>query len=117
MQGGSRTALSGARRALATVEKETEFTNVAAGMESIHDLVPTGFGGRRGTMSQLDRAPGDPLFWMHHVTIGRLVWDWHNSTARDSTRTCRAPTVAIMGPSAFAEYATHDLVTVNYTYA
>lgn len=66
-------------RALATVEKETEFTNFAAGMESIHDQVHAWVGGRRGTMSQLDRAPADPLCWMHRVNIDRLWWDWHNS--------------------------------------
>ncbi len=103
--------------ALADVENAGNFTAFASGLESIHDLVHVWVGGRRGTMSFLDRAPADPLFWMHHANIDRLWWRWHtNPQNRGQTPNLQGAD-SIMDPWAFTETATRDIATFNYVYA
>ncbi|KAI2483415.1 hypothetical protein Ptr902_05732 [Pyrenophora tritici-repentis] len=46
--------------------------------ESLHDLVHNIAGGESGgTMYYLDRSAFDPMFWMHHCNIDRLVDMYH----------------------------------------
>jgi tyrosinase len=41
-----------------------------------HNLVHNWF---NGTMTNVPRAPADPMFWMHHAEIDRLWWIWQRS--------------------------------------
>ena len=34
-----------------------------------------------GDMGRLDRAPNDPLFWMHHCNIDRIWTQWHSKNS------------------------------------
>lgn len=55
------------------------YTAFATGLEGIHNSVHGWVGGNTGTMSFLDRAPADPIFWMHHANIDRLWAVWQQS--------------------------------------
>ncbi|MGY3317456.1 tyrosinase family protein [Arthrobacter sp. TE12232] len=101
---------------LATVENATDFTSFASGLESIHDLVHVWVGGRRGTMGRLDRAPADPLFWMHHANIDRLWFQWQKSPQGQGQRPNLQGGDMIMDPWAFTDSDTEDLATFKYTY-
>jgi tyrosinase len=103
--------------ALADVDQTADFTTFASGLESIHDLVHVWVGGQRGTMSFLDRAPADPLFWMHHANIDRLWWQWHNSAQGQGQIPNLQGADAIMDPWAFTETDTRDIAAFHYTYA
>lgn len=102
-------------KSLTEVESTTDFTTFASGLESIHDLVHVWVGGRRGTMGRLDRAPTDPLFWMHHANIDRLWSQWQNN--HPGQRPVLQGRDTIMDPWAFTDNDTEDLATFNYTYA
>lgn len=103
--------------ALADVEQATDYTTFATGLESIHDQVHVWVGGRRGTMSFLDRAPADPIFWMHHANIDRLWWQWHTSPqGRGQNPNLQGPDT-IMDPWRFVEADARDIATFNYVYA
>lgn len=41
--------------------------------ESVHDEIHSTVGGNQGHMSYLDVASFDPLFWIHHVNVDRLL--------------------------------------------
>lgn len=101
---------------LAEVQRATDYTTFASGLESIHDLVHVWFG-RRGTMYALDRAPADPIFWMHHANIDRLWWEWHASVRGQDTEPNLQGRDAIMDPWRFTETDTRDIAHFNYDYA
>jgi hypothetical protein len=65
----------------------------------------------------LDRAPADPLFWMHHANIDRLWWQWHNSAQGQGQIPNLQGADAIMDPWAFTETDTRDIAAFHYTYA
>src|SRR5262249_3310192 len=101
--------------ALADVERATDYTTFASGLESIHDLVHTWFG-RRGTMYSLDRAPADPIFWMPHANVDRLWGKWHASARGQHTEPSLRGSDAIMDPWRYAEADTRDIARFDYQY-
>jgi len=102
--------------ALADVQRAADYTTFASGLESIHDLVHVWFG-RRGTMYALNRAPADPIFWMHHANIDRLWWEWHAKARGPQTEPTLQGRDAIMDPWRFAEPDTRDIAHFKYEYA
>lgn len=103
--------------ALADVEQASDYTTFVTGLESIHDAIHTWVGGRRGTMSFLDRAPADPIFWMHHANIDRLWWQWQTSPQGTGQNPNLQGADAIMDPWPFTEADTRDISAFNYVYA
>ena len=102
--------------ALAEVQRAADYTTFATGLESIHDLVHVWFG-RRGTMFALNRAPADPIFWMHHANIDRLWWEWHANARGQHTEPNLRGSDAIMDPWRFTASDTKDIASFHYEYA
>ncbi|VDC05544.1 unnamed protein product [Peniophora sp. CBMAI 1063] len=69
---------------LARVKTWSAFSNSASGddnstsnsLEALSDLVQLDVGGRAGHMSDPTVAAFDPIFWLHHANIDRLVSLW-----------------------------------------
>lgn len=101
---------------LASVQKETDFTAFSVGLEDIHNLVHVWVGGRKGTMALLDRAPADPIFWMHHANIDRLWWEWHGTAQGQGQNPTLTGADAILDPWPNTEADTRDIAGFNYDY-
>ncbi|KAJ5432315.1 uncharacterized protein N7458_011471 [Penicillium daleae] len=43
---------------------------------NIHGSHPFGVGGVLGTLGNSAHRPGDPLFFLHHCNIDRVLWNW-----------------------------------------
>ena len=102
--------------ALADVQRAADYTTFVSGLESIHDLVHVWFG-KRGTMYALNRAPADPIFWMHHANIDRLWWEWHQGARSQRKEPTLNGRDAIMDPWRYAEPDTRDIANFQYEYA
>ncbi|TVY48584.1 Polyphenol oxidase [Lachnellula occidentalis] len=69
-------------RAWYTLTKSTNYssfaTTVTSGtsMESVHNSVHGAVGGQSGFMTFLDYAAFDPIFWLHHTNVDRLIALW-----------------------------------------
>jgi tyrosinase len=60
----------------------TSSAGCSAGLESIHDQVHMNIGGN-GHMGDLGHASFDPVFWLHHTNVDRLLSLWQ--VAQDRT--------------------------------
>jgi len=98
---------------LGAVMQVADYTDFATGLECIHDGVHEWVG---GTMSILDTAPADPLFWMHHANIDRLWWSWQTSPEGTGQNPNLSGSAAIMDPWPIDETQTRNLVNFNYEY-
>jgi len=98
---------------LVEVTQMTDYTDFAGGLECIHDGVHEWVG---GTMSILDTAPADPLFWMHHANIDRLWWGWQTGPSGTGQNPVLSGSAAIMDPWPVDETQTRDLANFNYVY-
>jgi len=97
------------------VEAATTYSTFATGLETIHDRVHVWVGGATGTMSFLDRAPADPMFWMHHANIDRLWWKWQQSPQGQGKNPTLAAPHDIMDPWLIHEPQTRNIKT-NFHY-
>ncbi|KAK8096019.1 Di-copper centre-containing protein [Apiospora kogelbergensis] len=54
-----------------TIEKVPTFDT-----PNIHGSGHFGVGGVLGTMGNAENSPGDPLFYLHHGNLDRILWTW-----------------------------------------
>lgn len=59
-----------------TLMNLTQFNDMSAQMEDLHDFVHGWTGGNLGDMGSLGTAAWDPVFWSHHCNIDRLWYMW-----------------------------------------
>jgi tyrosinase len=96
---------------VSTVVGDTDFTTFEQDLENLHNGVHSWVG---GPMGDLDTAPADPLFWMHHANIDRIWESWRH------THPGLNPTLSgsdvILDPWSDLEPTTRDTANYNYHY-
>ncbi|KAI8841521.1 hypothetical protein BJ741DRAFT_545588 [Chytriomyces cf. hyalinus JEL632] len=55
------------------------FESFANQVETAHNNVHVTIGGSGGDMSNVNRSPNDPLFYLHHANIDRLWYRWQKN--------------------------------------
>jgi tyrosinase len=55
------------------------FSRCAGNLEGAHNNIHNYIGGSRGEMATVQYAGFDPLFWLHHAQIDRLLWLFQNN--------------------------------------
>ncbi|KAL4911770.1 hypothetical protein BDW62DRAFT_217025 [Aspergillus aurantiobrunneus] len=66
------------------VKSQPDYTSFARALENIpaftepniHGSGHFGVGGVLGTISNQYESPGDPLFYLHHSNLDRILWEW-----------------------------------------
>ncbi|OOQ82521.1 monooxygenase [Penicillium brasilianum] len=66
------------------VESQPDYTSFARALENIpsfsapniHGSGHFGVGGVLGTLGNSAHSPGDPLFYLHHANLDRVLWNW-----------------------------------------
>ena len=112
---GTHVELAGDVAGIAGVQAATTYTDFATGLEDIHNQVHGWVGGATGTMSFLDRAPADPMFWMHHANIDRLWSVWQQSPQGQGKNPTLAAPHDVMDPWLIKEPKTRHTKT-NFHY-
>jgi tyrosinase len=52
---------------------------------NIHGSTHFGVGGVLGTIGNPENSPGDPLFYLHHGNLDRVLWVWQQKDLMDFT--------------------------------
>jgi tyrosinase len=94
------------------VEQKTTFDIFEQGLEfDLHNVIHRWVG---GNMSDLSKAPSDPIFWLHHANVDRLWTKWQESnTGKNPELTGKN---AIMTPWKYTEIDTRKTTNFYYTY-
>lgn len=66
------------------VQSQPDYTSFARAIENIpsfnepniHGSGHFGAGGVLGTLGNQSESPGDPLFYLHHGNLDRILWEW-----------------------------------------
>jgi tyrosinase len=112
---GTSAQLAAGVAGIGAVEAATTYTDFATGLEDVHNFVHGWVGGATGTMSFLDRAPADPIFWMHHANIDRLWSIWQKSPQGAGKNPTLAAPHDTMDPWLIKEPQTRS-ITANFHY-
>jgi tyrosinase len=92
--------------------KATTFTAFTQAITPIHDWVHVWVG---GTMSDVDYAAYDPLFWAHHTMVDRLwrIWQHHHAGALPPQNMLDVP----LRPNGMTVRQTLSVTQLGYDYA
>ncbi len=96
-----------------SVMNQTDYTDFATQLESVHDGVHVWVG---GTMGVIATAPADLIFWMHHANIDRLWWTWFNSPKGTGQNPNLSGVDLVLDPWAYTEPMTRDIGSLGYAY-
>ncbi|KAI5807356.1 hypothetical protein DFH27DRAFT_315579 [Peziza echinospora] len=96
---------------------QTDFAHFARKIEgnptfdvkNVHRGGHIGIGGVLGTMADIYNSPGDPLFYLHHVNIDRLWWQWQKQRIFARTTDISGPSIPfdytnVKGPNITLEF-------------
>ncbi len=101
-----------------TIMQATDYRTFTLAVEGAqpygaHNLVHMWF---NGTMSQVPRAPADPMFWMHHAEIDRLWWIWQQSHPGQAPNLTGADAVLDPWPETVSDVLLVDAASHPYSY-
>jgi tyrosinase len=108
---GTQEALRRQADRIQQVAQANDFATFEEGLEDVHNNIHVWVG---GTMSGLQTAPADPLFYMLHANVDRIWWDWQQK--HQGSHPALTGDDAILDPWRVTEPRTRDVTNFHYSY-